>query len=229
MQKKKPSSIKGLFLPMIALCSLFITGNMAEAALVSYSFTGNVTQLSPQLLGTYNLGSSSPGSTISGSFQFDNSAATGGNYPGVVTSFTLNNMNGSTASWTPGANTISILKNIDLGDGFNGDRWKMVTDVTGSTVGGYTPYRFDLHLDREGSLFSNTNLQNPPSLGTLTGTRWRLSFENANGNLVRVQGALTSLTAVPLPAAVFLFGAGLISLVGLGAGGVRNLRGIQQV
>jgi hypothetical protein len=31
-----------------------------------------------------------------------------------------------------------------------------------------------------------------------------------------------------LPAAVFLFGAGLISLVGLGAGGLRNLRGTQQ-
>ena len=45
-----------------------------------------------------------------------------------------------------------------------------------------------------------------------------------DGNLVRVQGALNSLTVVPLPAAVLLFGAGLISLVGLGAGGLRNLR-----
>jgi hypothetical protein len=76
-------------------------------------------------------------------------------------------------------------------------------------------------------LFSNTNIQNPPSLASLTGTRWRLIFENANGNLVRIQGALNSLTAVPLPAAVLLFGAGVISLVGLGAGGMRRFRGTQ--
>jgi hypothetical protein len=228
MQKNKQSTIKGLFLPAIALCSLFVTGNVAQAALVSYSFTGSVSHLNGPLLGTYNLGASNPGSTISGSFQFDNAAAPGGSYPGVVKNFTLNNLNGSTASWIPGANAVSIFKDIDLGDGFNGDRWKLATDVTGSAVGGYSPFRFDLNLDREGSLFANTNMQNPPSLGTLTGTRWRLIFENANGNLVRVQGALTTLTAVPLPAAVLLFGAGLISLVGLGAGGLRNLRGTQQ-
>jgi hypothetical protein len=40
-----------------------------------------------------------------------------------------------------------------------------------------------------------------------------------------VSGVVTSLTAVPLPAAVLLFGAGLIALVGLGAGGLRNLHG----
>ncbi|MCC6142130.1 MAG: hypothetical protein IT389_16125 [Nitrospira sp.] len=229
MQKNKPSSIKGLFLPAIALCSLFVTGNVAQAALVSYSFTGSVTQLNGPLLGTYSIGAVNAGSTISGSFQFDNGAATGGSYNGVVKNFTLNNLNGSTAVQTSGANAISILKNIDLGDGFNGDRWRLATDVSGNAVGGLKPYQFDLNLDREGSLFSNTNMQNPPSLGTLTGTRWRLIFENASGNLVRVQGTLNSLTAVPLPAAMLLFGAGLISLVGLGAGGLRNLRGTEQV
>ena len=95
-----------------------------------------------------------------------------------------------------------------------------------ATPNGYTPVRFDLQLDHEtGGAFTGTNLQNPPSLASLTGTRWRLIFENGDGNLVRIQGALNSLTAVPLPAAVLLFGAGLISLVGLGAGGLRNLRG----
>jgi hypothetical protein len=116
--------------------------------------------------------------------------------------------------------------NTSLGGGMFGDRWKLESAATGSQVNGFAPSSFDLRLDREGGgLFANTNLQNPPSLNALTATRWRLVFEDSDGNLVNVRGALNSLTAVPLPAAVLLFGAGLISLVGLGAGGLRNLRG----
>lgn len=218
MQMMKHLSIKGLFLPAIALCSLLLSGNTAHAALVTYSFTGGVSQVNSPLLSTMN--GMSP---VSGTFQFDNSPAVGGNYPGVVTNMTLN-IGGYTSSFAPGANAVTILQNIDLGDGFPGDRWRLVTAATGLPVNGYSPFRFDLNLDREGSLFTNTDMQNPPSLSSLTGSRWRLIFENANGNLVRVQGGLNSLTAVPLPAAVILFGAGLISLVGLGAGGLRNLR-----
>jgi hypothetical protein len=219
MQIMKQMSIKGLFLPAIALCSLLLSGNAAHAALVTYSFTGGVSNVNSPLLATMN--GMSP---VSGTFQFNNNPAVGGNYPGVVTNMTLN-IGGYTSSFAPGANAVTILKNIDLGDGFSGDRWRLVTAATGLPINGYSPFRFDLNLDREGSLFVNTDMQNPPSLSSLTGSRWRLIFENANGNLVRVQGALNSLTAVPLPAAVILFGAGLISLVGLGAGGLRNLRG----
>ena len=78
--------------------------------------------------------------------------------------------------------------------------------------------------DEDGMAITGTTLSNPPSLGDLTSTHWRLVFENMDGRTVRIQGALTSLIATPLPAAVILFGAGLISLVGLGAGGLRNLR-----
>jgi hypothetical protein len=218
MQIMKQLSIKGLFLPAIALCSLLLSVNAAHAALVTYSFTGGVSAANSPLLSTVN--GTSP---VSGTFEFNNSSAVGGNYPGVVTNLTLN-IGGYTSSFAPGANAVTILQNIDLGDGFNGDRWRLVTAATGLPINGYSPFRFDLNLDREGGLFANTDMQNPPSLASLTGNRWRLVFENANGNLVRVQGALNSLTAVPLPAAVILFGAGLISLVGLGAGGLRNFR-----
>lgn len=221
MRTFRQMSIKGFFLPAIALCALILPGKSADAALVTYSFTGSVGALNSPLLSTMNM--SSP---VSGTFQFDNSPAVGGNYPGVVSNLTLN-IGGYTSTFAPGANAVSVFQNIDLGDGFNGDRWRLVTAAAGPSVNGYSPFRFDLNLDREGSLFANTNMQNPPSLGSLTASRWRLVFENAAGNIVRVQGALTSLTAVPLPAAVLLFGAGLISLVGLGAGGLRNIRGTQ--
>jgi hypothetical protein len=226
MKTKKQLSIKGFFLPAIALCSLLLSGNAAHADLVTYAFTGSVSQVNSPLTGSFI-----SGTPMSGKFEFDNSPATGGTYGNVVTGLTMN-IGGYTAQYGAGANAVSISKNIDLGDGFFGDRWQLVTAATaaapsGAINGTYSPIRFDLNLDREGNLFANTDMQNPPSLGgvlPLTSTRWRLVFENASGNMVRVQGALASLTAVPLPAAVILFGAGLISLVGLGAGGLRNLR-----
>jgi len=222
MKTIKQLLIKGFFLPAIAACSVLIPWNTTNAALVTYSFTGSVSNVSGGLLPTVNL--TSP---VSGSFQFD-SATSGstsphvGNYPGAVTGLNLL-IGGYTASYVTGANSITLFNDVGFGD-----RWRLITDATGMSINGYTPIRFDLHLDHEtGGAFNNTNLQNPPSLASLTGTRWRLIFENADGNLVRIQGALNSLTAVPLPAAVLLFGAGLISLVGLGAGGLRNLRGTQ--
>ncbi|MBA5867059.1 MAG: hypothetical protein GDA67_10255 [Nitrospira sp. CR1.3] len=221
MRTIRQLSITGYILPAIALFSLLFSVAEAKAALVTYSFTGGVSQVNGALLPTVNLMS-----PVSGMFQFDNSPAVGGNYPGVVSNMTLN-IGGYTSTYAPGANAVTIFKGIDLGGGSIGDRWRLVTAATGSAINGYSPFRFDLHLDREGSLFANTNMQNPPGLGSLTGSRWRLIFENAEGNLVRIQGSLSSLTAVPLPAAVLLFGAGLISLVGLGAGGLRNLRGTQ--
>jgi len=221
MQIMKQVSIKGLFLPAIALGSLLIFGNAAQAALVTYSFTGGVSNLNGALLPTVNMGS-----PVSGTFQFDNATGgVGGNYQGAVTNLSLN-IGGYTSSFDAlGANTVTVFNQIDLGGSIIGDRWRLLTGATGVPINGYSPYQFDLHVDQEGgAAFSNVDLQSPPSFNTLTGSRWRLMFENADGNLVRVQGGLSSLTAVPLPAAVLLFGAGLISLVGLGAGGLRNLR-----
>jgi hypothetical protein len=224
MQMKKPSSIKGLILSTIALCSLLLSGNVAHAALVTYSFTGNVSQVNgPLVSGAVNMTSG-----VSGSFQFNNTPSSGGSYSGVVTNMALAitnpmTLSSYTSTFAPGANAISVSNNVDLG-GMDGNRWRLVTAATGLQLNSYSPIRFDLQLDKEGGVFANTDLQSPPSLASLTGSRWRLIFENSDGNLVRVQGGLSSLTAVPLPAAVILFGAGLISLVGLGAGGLRNLR-----
>jgi len=220
MRTIRQSATRWFILPTSVLFSFLCFWSAADAALVNYSFTGGVSQVSGALLPTVNVMS-----PVSGTFTFNNNPATGGNYPGVVSGLTLH-IGGYAATYAPGANAVTIFKAIDLGGGTIGDRWRLATDATGAAINGYTPVRFDLDLDREGSLFANTDMQNPPSLANLTGTRWRLIFDNGM-NVVRIQGALNNLTAVPLPAAVLLFGAGLISLVGLGAGGMRNLRGTQ--
>ncbi|MEK7761345.1 MAG: hypothetical protein AAB433_07175, partial [Nitrospirota bacterium] len=63
----------------------------------------------------------------------------------------------------------------------------------------------------------------PPSLSAFATKSFRLVFEDAAAQAsVQVRGTVTSLTAVPLPAAVILFGAGLVALAGLGAGSRRQ-------
>lgn len=221
MEMMKQWLRRGLMLPAAAICALSVPVTAAQAALVTYSFTGGVSNISGILLSP-SMNLTSP---VSGSFQFDNATnGSGGAYP-AVTAFTVT-IGGYTSTFAPGANAVTVSMNTSLGGGMFGDRWKLESAVTGTQVNGFSPSSFDLRLDREGGgLFANTNLQNPPSLNALTATRWRLVFEDSDGNLLNVRGALNSLTAVPLPAAVLLFGAGLISLVGLGAGGLRNLRG----
>jgi len=207
-----------LILSAAAVCVLSAPITAAQAALVTYSFTGSIP-------GT----STSPDTPVSGSFQFNNATSgSGGVYNGAVTGFTLDIGGIYTSSFIPGANAVTISQNMALGF----DRWALVTAATGGAINGplgssslVTPFSFDLRFDLMGGGLS-TNLQDYPSLGSLNGgsARWRLFFEDADGKPSAYLGSMT-LTAVPLPAAVLLFGAGLISLVGLGAGGLRNLRG----
>jgi hypothetical protein len=161
---------------------------------------------------------------MNGTFSFENTTpSTGaGRYVGALQSFSLN-----IGSYSVNLDPSGDLNLVRITDNPSGDLWRLRTSVMGSSgIGQYSPTEFRLDLeDEDGLAITGTGLQNPPSLGDLTSTQWRLVFEDAGGRMVRVQGVLNSLTAVPLPAAVLLFGAGLISLVGLGAGGLRNLRG----
>ena len=112
---------------------------------------------------------------------------------------------------------------IQDGPAFDSAKLVVNTLTSGAPVNGLTPTRFDITLvDGTAGVFNSQYPTTVPSLSSfMTTNRWRLEF--APGGRV-VQGIMTSLTAVPLPAAVLLFGVGLISLVGLGAGGLRNLR-----
>lgn len=217
MQMKKTSSIKGLILSTIALSFLFLSGNTVHAALVTYSFTGSVSDVNRPLRSTLPLTSS-----VTGTFQYDTETPQVGNgrYPGAVQNLSL-----TIGTYSVNLDPMGETNVIRITDNPSGDLFRLSTSVNGSPIGAYTPTLFRLDLaDEDGLAIAGTALNNPPSLGDLSSTRWRLMFENIDGGSVRIQGAINSLTAVPLPAAVILFGAGLISLVGLGAGGLRNLR-----
>jgi hypothetical protein len=111
---------------------------------------------------------------------------------------------------------------IEVENKNNVDRYTLQAPATGNPVNGRTPSFFEIKLtDSSHTAFSNDHLPTtPPSLGSFTTETFRLKF-NGQG-AATVSGVLTSLTAVPLPAAVILFGAGLVALVGLGAGSWRQ-------
>ncbi len=227
---------RGLILFAVATFILSVPMTAVHAALVnhSFSFTG---ALDPDpAFGSV---------PVTGSFQLTPvPGSSPGVYTGAVTGFSLNILVPSPGQthrsfFTSGANAVTISKNIDLGGGSNGDRWELVTAVTGDRILNgtppveFAPVSFELRLDRVGGgLFSDTSLQDPPTIGALNSPlgvagRWRLIFEGPNPPFGEYVGSIAHLTAVPLPAAVILFGIGLISLAGLGAGKMRDLQGSQ--
>jgi hypothetical protein len=220
MQIMKQLSIKGLFLPAIALCSLLVVAGPSEASLVTFAFDGSISEVGGNTLFP-TLGSG----PMSGDITFETSTAPTvsgtGIYltPPVITGLNLN-INGHLASYAAGSNGIIILNSPPL-SGL--DSLTAISSMTGGAINGVLPTSFQFSLtDTSGSVFSDFSLPTtPPSLNAFNKNQWRLDFGGAGNYVV---GSLAHLTAVPLPAAVILFGAGLISLVGLGAGGLRNLR-----
>ena len=217
MQMKKQSSMKGLFLSAIALCSLLTVAGPSEASLVTFSFDGSISEVNGALFPTLGTGS------MAGNLTFDSATAPvapgTGIYLNSITALNLN-VNGRSFSYAPGANGIVVLNSPPMG---GSDSVTAFSSVTGMAINGVIPTSFQISLtDPSGGVFSDLSLATtPPSLSSFARNQWRLNFGGVGNYVV---GSLAHLTAVPLPAAVILFGAGLISLVGLGAGGLRNLR-----
>ena len=122
------------------------------------------------------------------------------------------------ATFAPTDNRLTI-RNLP---GFDDARLVANTPTSFAPVNGFTPTRFNITLaDGTATAFNSQYPTSVPSISAFTTTnQWRLVF---TGGRV-VQGALSNITAVPLPAAVILFGAGLVALVGLGAGSWRKRR-----
>ena len=107
-------------LPAAVVCALLIPITAAQAALVTYSFTGITDAQDSQ--------DSLP---VSGSFQFDNATdGSGGLYHGAVKGLSLT-IGGYASSFTPGINGVKISLNSDLSVGLSGDRWTLVSAAIG--------------------------------------------------------------------------------------------------
>jgi hypothetical protein len=191
------------------------------ATLVTYNFTGAVGDVSKPLFPALNAGQ-----TLTGSFTFDNTitdsktgSASTGRYNDAITSFNIHLGTWSASLGSEGSHNNNVIK---IGNG-SSDTFEVRAPLNGDGVGSSEPLYFRLTLkDPSGGVFANDSLPSTaPSLSSFASDRFRIVFASEHG-IARVRGNLTSLTAVPLPASVILFGAGLIALVGLGAGSWRK-------
>ena len=198
----------------------------AMAATITYSFNGTVNQVGNQVTPATLF---TPPSTMTGSITVNTTDQNGNANRGTysIENFQVTFGGGYIASFVPG--TSSGVVDIRNGNGMNpnADQFNVsVSAPTGNIVNFNAPRLFTIDLGGSKNIFSSDALPNPaPSIGSFTGSHgFRIQFGSGNEDIRAVQGVLTSLTAVPLPAAVILFGAGLVALIGLGAGGLRNLR-----
>lgn len=199
----------------------------AMAGLITYSFSGDVDHVGRRVNGTSNFDTSSvmTGTMTVNTQDLLNPPPTANANRGIynIESFSVT-VGSYTASFGLSASNQVEIRNVNGGDRF----LVSVDDLTGNPVRSLGPVFFEINLRGPNSIFSNDHLPGPgslpPSINAFDDdTEWRLVF-GTGGNSRTVSGDLSALTAVPLPAGVILFGVGIVALIGLGAGGLRNLR-----
>lgn len=217
-------TVQSAILSLGIILSGFVVYGTAGAAPIQFSFTGVVQTsdvLSPQFATNQPMSGFFTVSMPLGALTDSNPSPDIARHDNFITNLSVTIGTGTPYVATFGQPDNSIvIRNLPA---FDRGGLFVNTLTSGPPIVGVIPTRFDILLeDGTATAFSSQYPTTVPSLSSfLTTNLWRLVFLPGGGV---VQGTLTSLTAIPLPAAVLLFGAGLISLVGLGAGGLRNLR-----
>ena len=199
----------------------------AMAASITYNFSGDVTGVNRQLSSQFNTSQSMSGSMTVSTSDTNTGSSTQGSY--AIQAFTVTI---GTYTATMGTSGVVDIRNVTSGGGSGADRFQATVEApNGPGVNFLLPSLFNINLRGGNSVFSNSlspldklpgPSDLPPTLASFSTNQWRLAFGPGAGRAV--SGVLTSLTAVPLPAAMVLFGVGIVALIGLGAGGLRNLR-----
>ncbi len=203
------------------LCAVLMAPDRGQAASISFNFTGSVGDVfggvfTPHGFGADGFSTALPvsgGATINSLATDSNATSTIGRY-NAIQDFSVS-VGTYFATYAPGNSFIRVTNNAP---GAGSDIYELrINGLFGNPVNGFSPSSFLLELtDPTGTAFSSDALPaGAPSLSSFARSEFRLLFGSAT---TRVQGALTSL--VPLPAAVWLFGAGLVALVGLGSRGL---------
>lgn len=211
---------KHLWVTTAILLGTVLTISPANAAPITFNFTGAVSGIGTQI--NPSGGPFSLSQAVTGSYTFDSStsntgAGNTGTYSGTLSSFNVT-IGTYVASLAAGANSIVVTNPINSIN----DSYRVLGLFSGDSVNGNAPASFELELKGPSSSFSNVLLPTtPPSVSSFATKEFRLLFGNGAASRV-LTVTVSQLTAVPLPAAVILFGAGLVALAGLGAGNRRQ-------
>jgi hypothetical protein len=207
------------FLALAVGASMLLWGSIAatpaSAAPILFNFSGDVTQVQNLADPPFSVSTG----TMTGFFTAE-SVPSDGSY--LVTNFSVT---------VQGQNYTNVgpFSGVQITNGDPGqDRLDLtVPSLTGPSInadpgpGTVPPADFLMELSTLGNTSvwdSNALPTTMPSISSFNHkAEWRLNFTPGF-----VRGDITSITAVPLPAAVILFGAGLVALVGLGAGNWRK-------
>jgi hypothetical protein len=230
----------GLFLlGMIGL----LTPAIGQAHLVTFDFTGTLAAADPHSLGGILTGPTGPfpASTIVGSFTFEadtldtNVSPTVGQYNAAIKSVSFSVTNIFGAPYQFGFNSAGSLNSIAVNANTTPANQSYILSASvqntvpaGAIVDGsnYFAREFYINLLKPSTaVFASDVLpETPPGLSPFSlysnlanqDGQFRLVFDG-HGDPHTLIGNLTSLTvsAVPIPAAVYLFGSGLIGLIGV--------------
>ncbi|TKB87801.1 MAG: PEP-CTERM sorting domain-containing protein [Nitrospira sp.] len=226
MMRRRGMSV-GLGVMVWGILSLSVAIAPATADPVTFQFTGEVFSVDSRLGGSTGF---TNGNSFIGSYTFDptaldtNPATTSGVYRSL-TNWTVQ-VGAHTATFVslPPVNAISVANDLFFTPTNILDVYGVHAVATGMVVNGLAVADFDLTLqDNSHTAFNSDALPaTPPSLNSFANRTLRLRFLTMNGGLAHVQANVASLTAVPVPAAVLLFGTGLTALISLGAGSRRR-------
>jgi hypothetical protein len=215
----------------VALC-LAVSG-LAQASLITFNFEG-VVGFTPQ---SASLGIAS-GTPIRGFYTFESTTpdlvpgtgpnASVGRY--VFNALTIQFLGNTYTTGAVATKFINVTNSVTI-DSYSVDHIAVgsTPSLSGPPVNGLAPFAFQFNISGTGgnNLFDSDALPlEPPSLASPFGLSRPFSFAFVGGinngvcgsSLCRANGEITSLTAVPLPGALLLFGSGLLGLMGISVG-----------
>lgn len=202
---------------------LLATSFSAQSQLITVDFTGNVTDLGLLLTGDGVM----VGSSVSGSFSYDTNGG------GALSSFDISIGNVFSSSMT-GSGVLNVQNDQQNGSAtLPADGLTALTgDTSSSAINGLVDPTMQFGLLRDNVLGDLWHDTLPPdladwanvTLADINDPDWRwLDFEVANTNhfsddQIRFDVSSFQVTAVPVPAAIWLFGSGLIGLMAFSRG-----------
>lgn len=209
---------------------LFVLGLPAQAALVTWNFSGTLGPVIPAT--NPPVTSLVAGDAFSGSITFDTATVPGSTgddgfsnwaiYPDAIAAlnFTVGSYSftgpvSHVSVFNPGGST--EIRVVNDYSGFFSDGLGFTTSVTGGPVDGYLPGFFELYTDTPPGTGVSQFLSSPdlPASPPASAFYFALYFEDNAGGYVATVGGAATVSAVPLPVAAWLFGSGLLVLAGI--------------